>query len=274
MPHMQRPELRGWKERALSELGTASDPGYFRARATVYWRVEDVLGMFAIAPQMPEDLELSGDVFRAIRTPFRILADARRFRPAGSPGEIFHMLLRNGRALAEQIARVNRSVVVAPSDWTAVWWHGAATTLEWASIHPTVAHSMDEAWSLLDAPPGLAAEVAALTSVMSPGRDVAQRAERHLQETPTLGLADLARRLGVSTRALQRELAAEGDSFAALRARARLQRATELLRSSDEKISAIARAIGFRSRAHFGAWFRARTGRAPGELRTEPPSID
>ncbi len=271
MPHTQRPELRAWEERPLSDLGTASSPVYVRARSAVYWRVDDLLGVFAIAPQTPEDLELTREVFCAIRTPFRIFADARRFRPAGSPGEIFHALLRNGRALAEQMARVNRAVVVAPSDWTAIWWRGAVTTLEWSSIHPAVAHSVDEAWSLLDAPAALAEEVAALTSALSPERNVAQQAENHLWQTPALGLPDLARRLGVSTRALQRELAAAGDSFAALRARARLQRATELLQSSDEKVSSIARAVGFRSVAHFGAWFRARTGRAPGELRSKGP---
>jgi AraC-like DNA-binding protein len=88
---------------------------------------------------------------------------------------------------------------------------------------------------------------------------------RRLREDARLPpLAEVARNLGVGERTLRRRLADEGGSFRALRNAVQLDRAADLLASSDASMSEIALACGFADASAFArAWRRT---------RSQPPS--
>jgi AraC-like DNA-binding protein len=74
------------------------------------------------------------------------------------------------------------------------------------------------------------------------------------------GVTEVARNLGMSERTLRRRLSDEGVGFRALRNTAQLDRAAELLASSDASLSQIALACGFGDASAFGrAWRRSRS---------------
>ena len=258
--------LADWTEQPLDALARAEQRAYARGERTVYWRDGAFFGLFSVGTQRPQDLQESWRLFRTLRVARHVFADARRFRPEGTPGALFESLVRNGPSLAREFPRVERSVIVPPNDWTAVWWRGAATTLEWRDISVEVAASIEDAWARLPSRDSLPASVADLTRAFEEA-DVVRATRKALSDDPARGASEVARGLGLSLRVLQRELALAGSSFVRLRLEARLERAIELLESSDDKLATIAERLGFRSRAHFGVWFRDHTGRAPSEHR-------
>jgi len=65
---------------------------------------------------------------------------------------------------------------------------------------------------------------------------------------PDAGLTEVSRTLGMGQRTLQQHLREDGTSFARERLELRMARASELLARGDEKVDAVARASGFRSR--------------------------
>ena len=81
-------------------------------------------------------------------------------------------------------------------------------------------------------------------------------------------IADAAKELGMSARTLQRGLAKNGTSFHDEVVAARLTKASELLVSTDLKVSAIAARIGVSERA-VTLLFRAKAGMSPIEWRTK-----
>lgn len=83
--------------------------------------------------------------------------------------------------------------------------------------------------------------------------------------------AQVARRLGVSERTLQRDLAAAGITLGDELTAARLQQAWAWLRAADERrgISQLAFDAGFSDLSHFNRAFRARFGMTPGDVRRD-----
>lgn len=79
-------------------------------------------------------------------------------------------------------------------------------------------------------------------------------------DDPDLDAAELAHALGVSVRAVQKLLAAQGTTLGAYRNELRLQRAADLLRSRPERIADIALQVGFGDISHFCRCFRRRFG--------------
>jgi AraC-like DNA-binding protein len=90
---------------------------------------------------------------------------------------------------------------------------------------------------------------------------------RVLQVDPNTSLDAIARRLGMSTRSLQRECMASGSSFRQEVANARLELATHLLRTSDDKVVAIARTAGYSSAVSLSRRFQKVHGMTPAEFR-------
>jgi AraC-like DNA-binding protein len=110
--------------------------------------------------------------------------------------------------------------------------------------------------------------VAVLESLDGGSPDV-RRLRSHLAAHLTAAdLESVARSLGQSSRSLQRALRAAGTSFRQEVDRARVRAAEALLVDTDDKIDAIARAVGFASRAAFFELFKRHAGEAPGEFRT------
>jgi AraC-like DNA-binding protein len=80
-------------------------------------------------------------------------------------------------------------------------------------------------------------------------------------------LASVAAAMGTSTRTLQRELGGIGTSFRRELSLARVELARRLLLSSDDKLEAVAAAVGMRTAAAFSVMFAELTGEAPSVFR-------
>lgn len=244
----------------------------WRSRACAHWRAPGGMGgIFCLAPQSPSDLDETWKVVPTFRYPWRYLADARRFRHDGNPAALFgHFLLHGPRMAREHGVRVERGAVLLPDDWTIAWWLGGLE--QWRMPDTRVWPTPEAAWEWL-AWPELGPAVEALTVRLTSEHLVIARAQEALGREPGIDLDGLARRLGLSRRSLQRELSRANRTFADLRDRARVARAKELVERGGEKIEAIAREVGFRSRSHFAEWFRERTGLAPVEARRRGEAV-
>lgn len=77
----------------------------------------------------------------------------------------------------------------------------------------------------------------------------------------------VARRLGTSSRSLQRTLAAQGASYRALLDQTRLELAQKRLRESSAPVDEIARSLGFGSHSPFLRWFKRVSGETAGSYR-------
>ena len=89
---------------------------------------------------------------------------------------------------------------------------------------------------------------------------------------PELSLTKVARRLGISTRYLQRLLETSETSFIAHVTELRLKHAFMLLTAQCEakdRISEIALQVGFSDISHFNRLFRSRFGATPSDVRAE-----
>lgn len=80
-------------------------------------------------------------------------------------------------------------------------------------------------------------------------------------------VAVLARRLGLSPRSWQRQLAAAGLGHAALLQRARCEAAAAALVAGSTSLAELGFACGFADQAHFTRRFRAQVGLTPGRYR-------
>jgi AraC-like DNA-binding protein len=85
--------------------------------------------------------------------------------------------------------------------------------------------------------------------------------------SPGATLAGAARALGLSERSLSRRLKELSTTFRAEQQRARVRAAESLLLDTELKVDAVARRIGFASRAHFSEFFHRATGETPSEFR-------
>jgi transcriptional regulator GlxA family with amidase domain len=96
--------------------------------------------------------------------------------------------------------------------------------------------------------------------------------QRHVEEP--LSIAELARRVGLSPRQLERLfLRYEQVTPARYYLRLRIDRARELLLYSDRAIIDVAVAAGFTSTSHFSHWFRRLLGVRPTEMRSRAPPV-
>jgi AraC-like DNA-binding protein len=82
-----------------------------------------------------------------------------------------------------------------------------------------------------------------------------------------LTLADAASALHLTPRTLARRLAAEGIEFRALANEVRMQRAMDMLATSDAPIATVAARLGYGHTSNFTVAFRARNGVSPRQYR-------
>jgi len=103
-------------------------------------------------------------------------------------------------------------------------------------------------------------------------RGVGERARRCLQERKAIPKAqDLAREFGCSAELLRRRFAEEaGESLASYRTRARVADAIRLLTTTDWKVEAIARDVGWLSKKDLYLHLKRATGLTPGQVRRTP----
>ncbi len=112
----------------------------------------------------------------------------------------------------------------------------------------------------------LAAELDAIRSHACEGHDVVGRLRRELEVSGALPAAQAARRLGLSTRGLQRALREAGTLYRMELKAFRVRRAQQLLRG-ERSLGWIATEVGFSSSQHFATAYRRAIGETPTEWR-------
>ena len=119
-----------------------------------------------------------------------------------------------------------------------------------------------------------------LGTLSSPVRAAIRLMQHHVEET--ISIADIAGRIGLSTRQIERLFLRDLQmSTSRYYVSMRIDRARELLLCSDRPILDVAVATGFTSASHFARWFKRLHGMRPSHFRgrvqtgneREPPSL-
>jgi AraC-like DNA-binding protein len=162
------------------------------------------------------------------------------------------------------VPRVRKLGVVRPGGVA-----GAAFTglfHEWVvpRFDAKLCETRDEAYDFLDVPGAARADIDAAGA-----HEPALRRLREVLEANLIGasLEHIAAALATSPRSLQRLLAANRTSFRQELMSARMRVAQRLLLASDDKVEAVADAIGFTSAPAFSTLFRRIVGQTPSEFR-------
>lgn len=240
-------------------------------RCYLYWALPGAFGFSLWGCPGPSDLAalalaLTVELSPAC-PPHVSLVDGSRLE--GADPAAFNVLHRyvsehHGR-LAEQVTRL---ALVRPGGMVGAVIAGFFSVMP--APYPTaVVADASEAAAYL----GLSREVVAAVDgavAEARGDDRLLEALRALLRAETgLSLADACKRLGVSTRTLQRRLEARATSYVAEVAAARLDRARARMLESDDPLTDIALDAGFASPAHLSAAFRKAHGLSPSAWRKQ-----
>lgn len=96
------------------------------------------------------------------------------------------------------------------------------------------------------------------------------RVRYYISQNPNYSVAELAKRCGMSQSSLYALFRSAGDmSISELKNQIRIERAIELLITTDLSVEEISRRLEFCSAAYFRAVFRRVTGKAPTDVRRE-----
>jgi AraC-like DNA-binding protein len=124
------------------------------------------------------------------------------------------------------------------------------------------------AWLNVDRQEGvtLLAELEAIRDESGEGYPIVRRLRHELESAGSLAVKEAARRLGLSTRGLQRALREAGTTYRMELKAFRTRRAQELLRG-ERNLAWIAGEVGFSTTQHFATAYRHATGETPTEWR-------
>lgn len=202
-------------------------------------------------------------------SPHRTLLDLQRLQHVERSH--FERLLAHNQALRQgQPPQPGvRVAVVRPAGFVGAAIEGFLA-LEQAPVQSACFTAMGAAlaWLPVSEPAALLAELAALEQRMQLTPRTLEELRRRTLAGEELGsLAQAAQRLGVSVRTLQRQLQTAQTTYREERNRLRVERAQELLRTSELKLFAIAQAVGLQKPQHLSALFRRLTGEAPAAFR-------
>lgn len=113
----------------------------------------------------------------------------------------------------------------------------------------------------------LIAELHAIRTEAQGEDELVVRLRRELRASGVLTADRMSKRLGVSTRSLQRSLRAAGTTYRIELSTFRVERAKDLL-AGDRSMTWIARELGFSTVQHFATAFRRAVGQAPAAWRS------
>lgn len=219
---------------------------------------------FVTAADLPRLRELWTLPFHsAFRRPYRVILDGAHL--SGIDGAAFEILVENVRMLANTPGLIDIVAYIPPPNMV------AATTLGLFHQHVVrlidlrFVEDLDAAVSAVGAE-DYREELVELRDVVR-GAGLLTSLRALLREDPRLSLEEVARRLAVSTRTLQRVCTTSSSSFRNETASARFAFADELLRTTADKIESVARRAGYSSATTFARRFRAVYGITPAELR-------
>jgi len=264
--------MRCWVEVAVADLGLGPHGREFvRFPAGVVWRYDAHLAGAAVSGSDYDELVASMEALLVMstrmRAPLDVVSDVRRTVLAIDNAAVL-MAARDhfGPLAAAYAPLLRRQAGLIPNNWASPFW----TAINTGSGAPWQVETFFEPaplWSWLGTDPAVAAEIDALVAEVLATPDLLAALVTLLRAEPGIDLTQAARRLGRSTRSLQRALATSGQTFATLRSRIRQERAQSLLANPKLKVEAIASVIGFASSTPFTSWFRRVHGVTPSQFR-------
>jgi AraC-like DNA-binding protein len=256
--------------RSLLDFRANPERGYVGGAGWLYFCLDLSLSGYVVWGAPTED-DLGGLVELMVleldRPPHRALGDVSRVEGTGRP--TFEALAGYVGAHQEALARnVTLASVVRPRGF-----RGAVVGGFFSVVDPTFPVLLaDDARSALEQlgypHPAEAAraldEAQAAACLESP---LVRSVRHHLERDLRGSVAATAKRLGVSSRTLQRVLAEGGTSFSTELHEARLRVAERLLLDTDAPVTTIALDVGCGSAQQFSALFRKRRGETPSAFR-------
>ncbi|MEX3015485.1 AraC family transcriptional regulator [Gymnodinialimonas hymeniacidonis] len=162
-----------------------------------------------------------------------------------------------------------------------------ADALAYLGVAPDTGDAVRLTFSAEDADRPLITRSAALWETLEPGfveqlrakndtTSMTARVRQSLSEALPGGatsIEDMARRLNVSKRSLQRRLSEEGTSFQNLLSQTRFELSEQYLKNSDLSVPEISYLLGYRETSSFFRAFQGWTGMTPGDYRTKGTAV-
>jgi AraC-like DNA-binding protein len=265
-------------EFAASPIGRA-----VHSRHTMLWFCAPRLSVVSLWGRPDQDdmaqLEQAMDADWAFRTePFSALIDLRRLQ-----GIDEHVVAQYATALTARQDRQHRilrcAVVLPPDGWLVRAIATVGPPLDAAASsggHSMLYQVFSELAPALAWLPGFdAASLTDFDGLVEQAQADAVAADALHQYllanlTRAIPLTTAARELGVSARTLQRRLRQAKMTFQDELAKARIERAKELLRTTDLKLFTVAQEVGYKKQQNFTAVFRKLVGKSPAEWRAQP----
>jgi AraC-like DNA-binding protein len=167
------------------------------------------------------------------------------------------------RSMAALADRIERQAIVRPSGMA-----GALVAGYYQVFPPPYRYRLFDARAPALEWLGHPADALAAVDAHVGGEPLVRRLQKWLAGgAPRRSVEEAARALAVSRRSLQRRLAGAGTSFAREVKRAQIERAMQLLETTDKKLGAVAAEVGCRSLASFSEMFAREVGAPPSVWR-------
>jgi AraC-like DNA-binding protein len=208
--------------------------------------------------------------------PHRFLVDVRELElvmPA-TFGLFLEYTRKNGRALARNIVR---QAQLRPEGLVGAIISGFSRIAR-LPYPERVFGDVEEAlgWLEVERQEGLdlLAELDAIRNAACQSDAIVARVRAQLEASGAIGIDEVARLLGLSTRTLQRGLRQAGTSYRMQVQAFQIRRAQELLRTGEQNLAWIAAEVGFSSAQHFATAYRRAIGDTPTAWRSRHRALD
>lgn len=243
----------------IAEFVRAPRGRYFVGRTHLIWcRRPDLIGTTFWGRPTGEDADELFETWkfdRGLPGPFDLVSDLGRVESI-DPIPFAKMLQHVMGRRDELDGKIRKHAFVRPPGLTGAivagfnhllssrhTWYVGETTLQAFSW---IAHPEGEATRI---------EVSRIVEDASAEAHFVGQVRGYLRDRPNLSIDDVADELGMSRRSLQRRLTAGGTGFRAVLDAARIERACQLLQSTDEKLNEVARQVGLASERQLGRLF-------------------
>lgn len=253
----------------IADFVSAPRRRYYVGATYLVWCHGDTLGGSVAWGQISDtdaaELEQLWEYDRALRGPLCVVTDVTAL--TNIDAMTFERLLRYvQQRLPDYEAHVHRHALIRPRGFSGALVAGFNTLLspryEWQVFDERAA-----AFAWLGRSDEMAATIGELVATIIGRSRIVGAVAALLAQDPRIDVEEAAKQLARSSRTLQRELQEDGTSFRDQIALARLTRARVLLETTDQKLDAIALAVGLATSSQLVRLFNQQLGESPGAYR-------
>jgi AraC-like DNA-binding protein len=204
----------------------------------------------------------------SLQAPYDVLVDGSALESL--PPSAFEFLSRYLAVAGGFASRMRRVAIVRPPGHAGIVLAGVFYELVTGVFEAALFADREEAARWLDHPqsPDANRELDEIVGALRGTSPQLRRLQAWLMaKMGRPSIQEAATELGISSRSLQRLLAAANTSFRRELEHARLRAAEALLIDSQSKLEAVAREVGYSTLSHFTVAFRRATGETPSDFR-------